>query len=390
VIACRSANVQTASTETDASIAVTLADASPLAAASASPSAATATSAPASATGLGVTPPAAARALPSTDHLLAPFRGTKARGFVAVTNTDRALPVDLRRRSVSLVAGEALDRERPVLVASFTKLWTAVAALRMIERGELSLDDTVKDTLPELASRPWSSSTLRELLTHTSLVPELDDKGGYYRRLDVDFSSPVLVLAKHVPRDWTEKRGVYKYRNSELAIVGAILAERSKVPVARALAREVFEPAGMKHAGLLVTTAAPGLGLDLTPMGPVRPQNFFTAGAGYASLDDLLAFFEALAGTELLTPASKALLFDGAADRGNGALGCWAYPFARQDGSTTRLVERPGSFGNVRLFSAFFPDEKRAVIAWTGDGIDIARPRTARGIGNALARAALE
>ena len=125
-------------------------------------------------------------------------------------------------------------------------------------------------------------------------------------------------------------------------------------------------------------------------MGLIRAQNFFTAGAGYASASDLLAFFEALAGAALLTEASKALLFEGTTERSGGALGCWAYPFARADGGTTRLVERPGSFGNVRLFTAFFPDERRAIVAWTGDGVEIARPHTGKGIGLSLARAALE
>ena len=349
----------------------------------ASPEAAT----PDAATPDATSPPA--RPLPSARHLAAPFRGTSARGFVAMTNTDRAAPESMRRTVTSLGAGDAgVDLERPVLVASFTKLWTAVAALRMIERKELSLDDTVRGTLPALASRPWASSTLRELLTHTSLVPEFDDKGGYYRKTDVDFSAPVPVLARYIPVEWTEKQGVYKYRNAELALVGAILAERSKLPIDQLLAREVFVPARMKHAGLLIATAVPDL--DLVPMGAIRPQNFFTAGAGYASGADLLAFFEALAGADLLTAASKTLLFDGSSKRGYGALGCWAYPFARPEGGTTLLVERPGSFGNVRLFTAFFPEEGRAIVAWTGDGTEIARPRTGKGIGVALARAALE
>jgi CubicO group peptidase (beta-lactamase class C family) len=334
-------------------------------------------------------PSAPRRPLPTAGRLIAPFRDTTAHGFVAITDTDPALHPNAPRVIAPLVKGESVDPTRPVLVASFTKLWTAVAALRMVERGELSLDETVKAVLPDLASRPWATSTLKELLTHTSLVPELDEKGGYYRRNDVDFSSPVTVLARHIPRDWTEKQGIYKYRNSELALVGAMLAERTKLPADRLLAREVWGPAGMAHAGLLVTADAPPE-LDLAPMGPIRPRNFFTAGAGYASVVDLLAFFEALAGDKLLTARSKALLFDGAKERGNGALGCWAYPFARASGGTTLLVERPGSFGNVRLFTAFFPEEQRAIVAWTGDGIDLARPSKSKGIGAALARAALE
>jgi CubicO group peptidase (beta-lactamase class C family) len=259
----------------------------------------------------------------------------------------------------------------------------------MVERKELSLDETVKDTLPALSARPWADSTVRELMTHTSRVPELDDKAGYYRRADVDLSAPLDVLAKYIPRDWSEKRGVYKYRNAEIAVLGAILAERARMPAARVLEREVFEPSGMRNAGLLIEKTPPP-GLDLAPMGAIRPQNFFTAGAGYASAADLLSFFEALSGSALLAETSRALLFDGVAERGYGALGCWSYPFANAESGTTRLVERPGTFGNVRLFSAFFPEEGRAIVAWTGDGVEIARPRTGRGIGFSLARIAIE
>jgi D-alanyl-D-alanine carboxypeptidase len=356
-------------------------DASIAAAAAASSSSAPAALAP---------PAAPPRPLPSADRLLAPFRGANAHGFVAITSTDRSAPPDARRAFAPLATGDTVDRSRPVLVASFTKLFTAVATLRMVERGELSLDDTIEARLPSLASRPWAASTLRELLTHTSLVPEFDEKNGYYRRAEVDFAAPAVVLAANVPRGWTEKRGIYKYRNAEVAIVGAILAARGDLPADRVLAREVFDVAGMKHAGLLVDQHVLPPGLDLAPMGRVRPQNFFTAGAGYASAEDLLAFFDALAGTELLSAASKALLFEGAKERGDGALSCWVYPFAHLDGGTTTLVERSGSFGNVRLFTAFFPTEQRAVVAWNGDGVDMSRPRSKSGIGPSLARAALE
>jgi CubicO group peptidase (beta-lactamase class C family) len=259
----------------------------------------------------------------------------------------------------------------------------------MTRRREISLDDTIADVLEGLASRPWAKSTLRELLTHTSLVPEFDERSGFYRLAEVDFGSATNVLAKYIPRDWTEKRGTYKYRNAELAIVGAMLEAKARLPVASVLAREVFEPAKMTHSGLLAKERVAGL--DLAPMGPVRPQNFFTAGAGYASANDLLAFFEALAADVLLGEAEKALLFEGAKERSYGALGCWAYPFASGDAGTTLLVERPGSFGNVRLFTAFFPEERRAIVAWTGDGIDIPRPRAAKdGLGATLARLALD
>jgi CubicO group peptidase (beta-lactamase class C family) len=299
--------------------------------------------------------------LPTAEQLTAPFAKTKAHGFVGVSFAGA-------RELVPIVKGEGVDAAKPVLVASFTKLWTAVAALRL-----LSLDATIAEVLPSLAKRPWASSTLRELMTHTSLVPEFDEKGGYYRNADVDPADVLAAVTKYVPADWTEKRGVFKYRNAEFAIVGAMLAAHEKKSPGEVLASEVFARAGMKHAGLLGRTKPEGL--DLSPMGAIRPQNFFTAGAGYASPEDLFAFFEALGTDALLAAEKRELLF-------TSSFGSWAYAF-----EGARMVERPGSFGNVRLFSAYYPDEKRAVIAWTGDGIDLPRPRAAaKGIGAALAR----
>lgn len=331
--------------------------------------------------------PLPARPLPARARLLAPFQGA-ARGFVAITDTS-AVPSGSRRLVVSLRGADPVDLERPVPIASFTKLWTAVAALRMVERGEITLEATIAEVLPELASRPWSRSTLRELLGHVSQVPELDEGGepSYFRRRDVDFTNPASVLARHVPRGWAEKRGVYKYRNSEAAMVGAMLSRRASLPAPELLAREVFGPAGLRHSGLLVG-AAPA-DLDLTPLGGVRPHNFFTAGAGYSSPADLLAFLEALAGAALLGEASKRALFEGHGSEGH-ALGCWSYSLRVGDGGAARVVERPGALGDVRLFTALFPDHARAIVAFSPDAPEIHRPHPASGIGRALLGVALE
>jgi CubicO group peptidase (beta-lactamase class C family) len=329
------------------------------------------------------------------ERINAALQGKALRGFVAVSVADPTGATPTARRIQGLPDGSAPDEDQPVLVASFTKLWTAVAVLRVVERHELTLETTIADALPSLAKRPWADSTLRELMTHTSRVPEFDEKGGYYRQAGVDFTDPIVALAAYVPRDRTEARGTFKYRNAEFAILGAILAARTGVPADQALAHEVFEPARMTHSGLLVKRGPSNL--DLTPVGHVRAQNFFTAGAGYASPRDLLRFFEALAGSTLLDVTSKALLFDGSTSRGHGALGCWASPFGDRVSRRTLegergplLVERPGSFGNVRLFSAFFPELGRAIVVWSSEPVEMGNARAGRGIGHALARALTE
>lgn len=312
-----------------------------------------------------------ARPLPAAAALRAIVKD--AHGFVAVTGDGQ--------RAVIGVGTDGDVADTPVLVASFTKLIVAVALLRLVARKELSLDDEIRALVPELRAKPWADSTLREVMSHTSRIPELD--AGFYSRTDVDFTHPAAVLAKEVSAA-TEKRGVWKYRNSEYAVLGAVLEAKGGQPAAEVLAREVFKPAGMKHAGIVVKGRPHDV--DFLPMGRTRPENFFTAGDGYASPSDLLAFFEALGSDTLLDAATRALLFTGMPNHDQAALGCWAYPYA----GSPLLVERPGSFGNVKLVSVFYPAERRALVFWTKDPIEVGKPRTKNSIAAKLAHVALE
>jgi CubicO group peptidase (beta-lactamase class C family) len=53
-------------------------------------------------------------------------------------------------------------------MASLTKVFTAVAALRALDEGKLGLDKTVASYLPEFAANGKSNITVLMLLTHTS------------------------------------------------------------------------------------------------------------------------------------------------------------------------------------------------------------------------------
>jgi hypothetical protein len=154
------------------------------------------------------------------------------------------------------------------------------------------------------------------------------------------------------------------------------------------LEKEVFTLAEMKHAGIVVKGRPADV--DFVPMGRVRPENFFTAGNGYASVNDLLSFFEALDRDTLLGADSKKLLFEGRPNHDRAALGGWAYEYPTGDGGTTLLVERPGSFGNVKLVTAFAPERHRAIVFWTGEPLEVGKPRTKNSIAAKLAHALLE
>src|SRR4051812_50167706 len=56
-------------------------------------------------------------------------------------------------------------------VASVSKAFSGAVALSLIDEGALSLNDTIGERLPYLR-RDWHRGALRELLAHTSGLPD--------------------------------------------------------------------------------------------------------------------------------------------------------------------------------------------------------------------------
>ncbi|UTO68204.1 beta-lactamase family protein [Streptomyces rapamycinicus NRRL 5491] len=69
---------------------------------------------------------------------------------------------------------EPVRRDTVFDLASLTKLFTTIVALRAVERGLISLDGRVAGYAPECTAAAEHGITVRQLLTHTSgLIPEL-------------------------------------------------------------------------------------------------------------------------------------------------------------------------------------------------------------------------
>jgi CubicO group peptidase (beta-lactamase class C family) len=63
-------------------------------------------------------------------------------------------------------------------IGSISKHITAVALLQLWERGRVDLDASVGTYLDDIPAA-WRAVTLRQLLTHTSGVPDYEEAGGY-------------------------------------------------------------------------------------------------------------------------------------------------------------------------------------------------------------------
>ena len=142
------------------------------------------------------------------------------------------------------------DQDTVYHLFSGTKLFTAVAVLRLAECGRLKLDDPVSKFVPE--ANAARGITLIHLLSHRSGLK--DTLKGF---LSVSFpdekpltTSQALAKYKISPARPPGER--VEYRNVNYALLGEVVSRVSDVDYRDSMARNVLGPLGM-HAGFAVT-----------------------------------------------------------------------------------------------------------------------------------------
>lgn len=151
------------------------------------------------------------------------------------------------------------DRERAVpataetlyRVGSITKLFTATAAMQLVEQGRLDVDRPVATYLPEwtVKTRVAGSSpiTLRHLLTHHSGLPPNMLRGMWSSRPAAYTTVLDDLKDTHV---LTAPDQVFSYSNIGMTVVGAAIERVSGEPYATYVTKTVLRPLGMDSASL--------------------------------------------------------------------------------------------------------------------------------------------
>jgi CubicO group peptidase (beta-lactamase class C family) len=128
-------------------------------------------------------------------------------------------------------------------VHSITKAFVGIAAMQLVEQGKLDLSAPVSrylDGLPET----WQQITVRQLLTHTSGLPDCWDSND--RMLDYDDDIAwAKVLATSVRFAPGEK---FQYVQTNYILIGKIIDKLSGMPFTRFIQEHQFNVAGMPHS----------------------------------------------------------------------------------------------------------------------------------------------
>lgn len=172
------------------------------------------------------------------------------RGRMTVVSVGRA---DVSRRG----APRASDHMR---IASIAKAFSAAVALHLVAQGRLGLNDTIGRWLPGLPAR-WAEVTVREMLNHTSGLPDYTKSDGFAKQARVN---PRGYVAPSTIIGWVRGAALvfapgsrYEYSNTDNIVIGLIAQAVTGQSYGGLLSGIVFGPAKLRHTTFPTAIALP-------------------------------------------------------------------------------------------------------------------------------------
>lgn len=143
-------------------------------------------------------------------------------------------------------AGRALTERHLFRIASHSKTFTAVLALRLVAQGQLRLDDPIAAHVPELADSPLAAITLRELLSHGSGVIRDSEDGDFWQLLrPYPDREALLRIATDPSAAVLPRHERFKYSNIGYGLLGLAIEQASGVTFAEAIRQQILDPLGL-------------------------------------------------------------------------------------------------------------------------------------------------
>lgn len=198
-------------------------------------------------------------------------------------------------------------------LASVTKTFTSTAILMLMERGQLRLDQDVREFFPNF---PYEGITIKLLLTHRSgmmnyvyFVDDLWKKQKKDERKGITNTDVMNLIAQYKPARYLAPDVKFHYNNSNFMVLGAIIEKVSGNSYADFLKENIFKPIGMKNTAVYSKAVYDKIPVDVVghDRGSWRysvVQNFLDGPVGdkgvYSTVQDLFLFDRALRDGRLL------------------------------------------------------------------------------------------
>jgi len=199
--------------------------------------------------------------------------------------------------------GEPNTAQTRFYIGSITKQFTAAAIMKLQEDGLLNINDPISKYLPEYPRPNGDKIKIKQLLSHTSGIPNYTDDPIMALKRTMRIPPEELMESFQYRALDFEPGTKFKYSNSNYIILGAIIERVSGQSYEAYLHHNILKPAGMNNTGYArreagipdradgYTIEGEGTTVDAVP---VDHSILHSAGALYSTVGDIQLWDEAL------------------------------------------------------------------------------------------------
>ena len=204
-------------------------------------------------------------------------------------------------------------------IGSITKSFTAILTLQLVERGKIKLDDRITDYLPGFSPKTGDRITVRQLLTHTSGLPDYNNVPEFFRAVHSGLLSNAEILKRISEYDLLFEPGTkFNYSNDGYRVLGAIIERVAGKSYEQVLRENILSPLNMRNSGYISRAAllegrALGYRKRLSGLENAQFYEASPASGMYSTAGDLFLWQQALSSDRLLSQKYKDLMWSIAA-----------------------------------------------------------------------------
>lgn len=281
--------------------------------------------------------------------------------------------------------------ETKFATASAGKVFVAVGILQLIEKGLLKFDDAIGNLLDFDLKQIDDKVTVKQLLTHTSGVPDYFDESimNEYEDLWIDFPNYKIrhnsdLFPLFINKPMMYPRGEkFQYNNTGYVILAMIIEQITGLNFDEYLKTNIFDVCEMKNTGYYELDRLPAKCANSYIYDEVEKEyrtNIFCvdakgtgAGGAFTTVNDIVNFWNNLLSFNLLSEEmTKEMLIkqsgDGAdEEEGYYGLGVWLI----KNNDFTFIPYFQGCDPGVSFISEFNPNENIITVLVSNYGDDV-------------------
>ena len=261
--------------------------------------------------------------------------------------------------------GQEVTNKTKFRVASITKLLTAQAAMQLVEKGKLKLDDNVNKYLSEFAEQNIS---IQELMTHHSGLKDKVKPENVNKQRSIN-----QYLQESIDRQGELDKS-FKYADLNFNVLGAVIAKVSGKSYPSHISERIIRPLKLTNTGFFqlgssfkpdVEPYINGLFLRKASKRPFDPSYAPSEGL-VTNVKELLVWLNATLSQNnslLQTQTFQEMLIPRkSTDWGKTKMGLGWQVYSNKNG---RVIQHAGSFQGVKALLIAYPDIKRGIIIFS-------------------------